>query len=257
MLDAFNKKGVRRVLSRSGIEHSNEKNEDAITSMVFTPLRFMERTQALKCFEVIFGRKLSDRLKSPVLASFLLELWPRELRTTSNKLAKETRCEPDLVVRIGFTKGPSLLIVGEMKWDSYPSKTELENEINREKAALQSENPNADIWIFSLVKYKKAGFDDLPCHMLSWTEFHRKLNECRNDAPPASAYRTWIEDVSAFLTLAEQTIFTGIRRTYAVGLPALGSNPIFYRTGFRGFSMNYGEVLHPAGRPYFYVGGES
>jgi hypothetical protein len=250
-----NKKGVRRILSRSGIEHSSGKNEDAITSMVFTPLRFMEWTEALECFKVIFGSKLSDRLKSRVVASFLLELWPRELRTTSTTVVKETRCEPDLVANIGFAEGPSLVIVGEMKWDSYPSKTELEDEINREKAALKAKNPGADFLIFSLVKYVKAGFDKLPCHMLSWTNFHRRLNECRNFARPGSPYRMWIEDVSAFLTLAEQTIFTGIKPTYAE-LPGPGSKPIFYRTGFRGFSMNYGEVPHAAGAPYFYAGRE-
>jgi hypothetical protein len=252
MLDAFNKKGVRRVLSRSGIQHSNEKNEDAITSMVFTPVRFMEWDEALRCLDVIFGSKLSDRLKSRVLTSFSLELWPSGLRTASNTLAKQTRCEPDLVAYISFSAGPPLLIVGEMKWDSYPSKTELENEISREKAALQSKNPNADILIFSLVKYVRAGFDELPCQILSWTEFHRRLNEYLEFAPQASSYRMWIEDVSAFLTLAEQTIFTGIKSTYAL-LPALGSEPIFYLSGFRGFSMNYGEVPHIAGFRYFYA----
>jgi hypothetical protein len=253
MLDAFNKKGVREILSRNRIVHLIGKNEDAITSMVFTPLRFMEWTEALRCFEVIFGSELSNRLKSRVLASFLLELWPRELRATSNALAKETRCEPDLVAIIGFAEGPSLIIVGEMKWDSYPSKTELENQIKRERAALKARNPEGEFLIFSLVKYVKAGFDELPCHTLSWTDFHRRLNEYRNFVRQASPCRMWIEDVSAFLTLAEQTIFTGIKPTYP-GLPVLGSKPIFYRTGFRGFLMNYGEVPYAAGERYFYAG---
>jgi hypothetical protein len=169
-------------------------------------------------------------------------------------VAKETRCEPDLVANFGFAEGRSLVIVGEMKWDSYPSKTELEDEINREKAALKAKNPDADVLIFYLVKYVKADFDELPCQMLSWTDFHHRLNEYRNFARQ-SPYRMWIEDVSVFLTLAEQTIFTGIKQTYA-GLPVLGSKPIFYRTGFRGFSMDYGEVLHAAGGRYFYAGRE-
>jgi len=140
MLDAFNKKHVRRILARSGTEHSNEMNEDAITSMVFTPLRFMERNKALSCFKVILGSHLSDRLQSRVVASFSLELWPRGIRIASNIVAKETRCEPDLVAHIHFDEGPPLVLVGEMKWDSSSSETVLEGEIKREQAALTEAN---------------------------------------------------------------------------------------------------------------------
>jgi hypothetical protein len=252
MFDAFNKKYVRKILARSWTEHSIEKNEDAITSMIFTPLRFMEGTEALSCFNVIFGNKLTDRQQSRVVSSFALELWPRGILTASSAIAKETRCEPDLVANINFNEGPPLVLVGEMKWDSYPSKTELEREVNREQAALTALNPDADLLIFALVKYLKEGFDQLPCHVLSWTEFHRRLNASLNFARQGSACRTWIEEVSKFLTLAEQTIFTGITQNYGA-LPVLGPKPIFYWAGFRGFSMNYDEILPSAGGQYFYA----
>ena len=39
--------------SWNGKEHTSDKNEDAITSMVFTPLRFMAPGEALKCLRAV------------------------------------------------------------------------------------------------------------------------------------------------------------------------------------------------------------
>jgi hypothetical protein len=68
MLDAFIKKGVRRVLEKGNDEHHNDKTEDAITSMVFTPLQFMSPDQALACFSA-FLPDLKDMLSGDVVLS--------------------------------------------------------------------------------------------------------------------------------------------------------------------------------------------
>lgn len=252
MLDAFIKKHVRKILARSGTEHSNEKNEDAITSMVFTPLRFMAVEDALNCLKVIFRNEPSG-LWSRRASTFSLELWPSGIRGTSHSGAKATRCEPDLVAKLSFDHGRDLVVVGEMKWDSYPSKDELGREVKREQEALRTLNAEADLLTFALVKYLRKDFDKLPCNvLLSWTEFHRRLNESLHFYDQQSACRRWMEDISKFLTLAEQTIFTGITNKYD-GVPALGTNPVFYCSGFGGFWASYDEIPKAKGGHYFYA----
>jgi hypothetical protein len=256
MLDAFIRKGVRKILSRSGREHTNEMNEDAITSMVFTPLRFMEPVEALNCFRLILTRQLAELTRSRRVSSFSLKFWPVGLRSNSTIGAKTTRCEPDLVVSFEFKEGPPVIIIGEMKWDSYPSKDQLEAQILRERNAIKELNPKAEILMFAFVKFKKQymegeGFHRAGCQVFGWTEFHQVLNRYLGTSPAQdSAQRRWASDISEFLIRAEQTIFTGIKEDYGP-LPA-ADLAVFYRRGFRGFSINSGE-LPSVERQYFYL----
>jgi hypothetical protein len=146
MLDAFLRKGVRKILTRNG----RNMDEDAITSMVFTPLRFMEPEEALNCLRLILTRQLADLTRSRRVSAFSLEFWPKGLRSISATGAN-TRCEPDLVATVKFNDAPPLIIVGEMKWDSYPSKAELEAQIVRERNTIKEVNPKAEILMFALV----------------------------------------------------------------------------------------------------------
>jgi hypothetical protein len=66
MLDAFIRKGVRRILARNG----RNMDEDAITSMVFTPLRFMEPEVALNCLRLILTKQLADLTRSRRVSAF-------------------------------------------------------------------------------------------------------------------------------------------------------------------------------------------
>jgi hypothetical protein len=56
MLDAFVQKNVRRVLSRKQDEHTYEKPEDAITSMVFNPAAVHVPDKPLACFPFLSAR---------------------------------------------------------------------------------------------------------------------------------------------------------------------------------------------------------
>lgn len=220
MLDAFLKKGATQILASS--EHTNNKNEDAITSMVFTPLRFMNAKNALQCLQLILANALTGHIGSRTLKSVSLELWPRGLRSRSISAGKHTRCEPDLLAKIQFNAGPGLVVVGEMKWDSYPSASQLATEIAREKAAVSDISNDVDILAFALVKYVGKGFEKLKCELMSWTDVHRKLDDFLRSGPPNSACRAWALNISEFLTRAELTIFTGIKRDYGP-LPKLES----------------------------------
>jgi hypothetical protein len=261
MLDAFIRKGVRRILSGSEPEHKNYTNEDAITSMVFTPLRYMAPDEALNCLGLILMRPLADLKQSRPISSFSVEFWPEGLRSKSTTtIGARTRCEPDLVARFEFTEGLSLMIIGEMKWDSYPSKAELEAQIARERHAIKEHYPKADILMFALVKSKKRymqgeRFNRVGCLVFEWTEFHQLLNRYLRRSPArASAQWRWACDISNFLKLAEQTIFTGVKDDYG-SLPAADLRTVFYRTGFRGFSMDYGDIPSAENECFYSFGG--
>lgn len=151
---------------------------------------------------------------------FSLEFWPKGLRSISATGAN-TRCEPDLVATVEFNDGPPLIIVGEMKWDSYPSKAELEAQIVRERNTIKEANPKAEILMFAFVKFKKQymggeQFNRASCLVFEWTEFHQALNRYLSTSPAQeSARRRWASDISEFLVRAEQTIFTGIKEGYS------------------------------------------
>jgi hypothetical protein len=251
MLDAFIRKRVRKILTRNG----RNMDEDAITSMVFTPLRFMGPEEALNCLKLILTSQLADLTRSRRVSAFSFEFWPKGLRSISATGAK-TRCEPDLMARFEFSDGPPVIIVGEMKWDSYPSKAELEAQIARERTAIKEVNPKAEILMFAFVKFKKQyvegdGFNRAGCQVFEWNEFHQVLNRYLGTSPAQnSAQRRWASDISEFLICAEQAIFTGINEDYGP-LPAAYLKPVFYRAGFRGFSMNYRE-LPSLEKQYFY-----
>jgi hypothetical protein len=242
MLDAFIRKGVRRILARNG----RNMDEDAITSMVFTPLRFMEPEQALNCLRLILTKQLADLTRSRRVSAFSLELWPKGLHSISATGA-DTRCEPDLVATIQFNEGSPLIIVGEMKWDSYPSKTELEAQIVRERNTIKAANPNAAILMFAFVKFKKQYMGG---------ERHQALNRYLSTTPAQEfVRRRWASDISEFLVRAEQTIFTGIKEDCGP-LPEADLGPVFYRRGFRGFSINSGD-LPSFEETIFYLAGGS
>jgi hypothetical protein len=93
-----------------------------------------------------------------------------------------------------------------MKWDSYPSKTELEAQIVRERNTIKAANPNAAILMFAFVKFKKQYMGG---------ERHQALNRYLSTTPAQEfVRRRWASDISEFLVRAEQTIFTGIKEDY-------------------------------------------
>jgi hypothetical protein len=233
-------------------------DEDAITSMVFSPLRFMEPEEALNCLKLILTRQLAHLTRSRRASAFSLEFWPKGLRSISAAGAR-TRCEPDLVATVEFNEGQPIIIVGEMKWDSYPSKADLEAQIVRELNAIKEANPKAEILMFAFVKFKKQyvegdEFSRADCQVFEWTEFHQALHRYLTSPQQDSAQRRWASDVSKFLIHAAQTIFTGIKEDYGP-LPVADLGPVFYRRGFRGFSINPGDLPSVENQCFYSAGG--
>jgi hypothetical protein len=80
LLHAFNQKNVRRTLLRTETEHSIEKTEDAVTSMVFSPLAFMEPEAALTCLTALIGPEGTGNLLGRMPTEHDVEFWPKGLK---------------------------------------------------------------------------------------------------------------------------------------------------------------------------------
>jgi hypothetical protein len=88
MLDAFIRKGARRILLTRTAEHQKDKNEDAITSMVFSPIQFMSAEDAFTCFKAVLPN-LPRRVTGRSVSSVHVEFWP-------SVMVEGARVEPDL-----------------------------------------------------------------------------------------------------------------------------------------------------------------
>lgn len=153
MIHAFNQKNVRRLLVRSRAEHGLEKTEDAVTSMVFSPLDFMSAADAL---EALCTVTLHDRaeLSGRRLLRHDLQLWPSGLTAKAWNDDGHSRCEPDLLAKFEFADGPDLVFIGEMKWDWRMPKDALGAELRREREAVRRLHPRADLVLFVISKHR-------------------------------------------------------------------------------------------------------
>lgn len=214
MLDAFVKKNVRRVLVKRSQEHINDKNEDAVTSMVFTPLKFMSAENAFACLQAVAPRCLGEAANRKI-RSLEIELWP---------LLKDPQgryIEPDLQAKIEFEDGEPIILIGEMKWDSAVQPDQIARERRIAKNAK----------VLAIVKSAgKHDEDSLQCDELcTWTAVNGRISKLQSGRPsPTSPTQFWATLVSSFLKKAEQTIFQGFDHIDLTGVPPVGQKPIFF-----------------------------
>jgi hypothetical protein len=195
MLHAFNQKNVRRVLLRQDDEHSVEKTEDAITSMVFSPLAFMSAPDALGCMLGLLGPALMDKIASRVPVGHDFRLWPIGLKARAWRGEHSTRCEPDLLITFNFERSADLTVIGEFKWDWRMSSDALMRELRRERAAVAA-SLGGDSLQFVITKYApRFLWRDVP--ILTWvTVAARLVALTRAGHGPV---RLWAEQVHQFL----------------------------------------------------------
>jgi hypothetical protein len=233
MLDAFVKKHVRRILLTRAAEHQNNKNEDAITSMVFTPIRFMAAEDAFMCLKAILPQ-LPARLAGRSATSVKIELWP-------SIAVGDVRVEPDLRAEVQFMDGSPLVMIGEMKWESVITK----EQILRETEAVKGK----DAYIFAIVKSRRSSTAvELGCDELrTWTDVHRSVLELSSSHLPV---RNWATLVSQFLQIAEQLVFSGFGDINLAELPSLDQSVMFFsRQGSNGHFNRHFEFPAPDGIP--------
>ncbi|MGA0601524.1 hypothetical protein ACO2Q3_12545 [Caulobacter sp. KR2-114] len=206
MLHAFITKKVRRILGRDGHEHTNGKDEDAITSMVFTPLTFMEAGEAFAALDQLLGGALGQHSDANLPRRHTVHLWPSGLLAPSVEGDELTGCEPDLVVVFEFEVGRRLVVIGEMKWDWKMAPAALDREVAREKVAVRSRWPGEQL-AFVLSKYpyrvRHRGFE-----ALTWLDASSRLEQMEATAEQRASGR-WAILVRSFLALADVVGFGG------------------------------------------------
>ncbi len=200
MLHAFNQKNVRRVLTTRTREHKIEKNEDAITSMVFSPLAFMTASAALEILTAVIGEPLAKVVEDRKILGHDVQLWPM-LGTAT------IRCEPDLLVRFDFDRSRPVYVIGEMKWDWRVSESHLADQTRRQREALLGDHADAIPVTFVVTKYRIARPLKNAVQM-TWVKVHSQANLLAQSVPKSFAGR-WGKEVSAFLHTAEQMSFQG------------------------------------------------
>lgn len=226
MLHAFNRKNVRRVLASSGYEHSNEKNEDAITSMVFSPLSFMPPGSALEVLIILIGNRLGSAVNGRIPLRHELQLWPSGLSAPSWDSDCPSRCEPDFVARFDFGHDLPILVIGEMKWDWQTTADHLAIETARQRKALSEIHRDATQIVFTVTKFALATtIKDTT--QLTWTAVHRAATILAQRMPDTPEGR-WGELVGTFLMRAEQVAFQGFRSSDFERVAA--TRPIFWNT---------------------------
>lgn len=206
MLHAFNQKQARRIFQARDSEHRPEKSEDAATSMVFSPLAFMQAADALECLVTVLGAPALDKVSGREPVSHEVVFWPqgRALSSTGEGL---TRCEPDLIIRFTFTDGSELLFVGEMKWNWHMEPSALAEEVRRERSAMRRLYPGVPQMAFVVAK---RGYNGIPkATALTWKQFNSRL------APLAgrlsqSPSTVWASLIRGFLSAADEWGFSGI-----------------------------------------------
>jgi hypothetical protein len=196
--------------------------------MIFSPLQFMPPGEAIKCLTAILpDSKLQSRIDRREVASVDISFWPSGRRAASNNSDKMTSVVPDLEIRLAFTSGPSLLLVGEMKWESRLTS----DQIKREREGAKKENP----YIFVIVKNKGSHEKEtLKCDALySWKEINSNIcySNIRHDSIKynSPSYR-WAALVTEFLKLAEQLVFSGFSFDHDLinRLPTIDKNAVFF-----------------------------
>jgi len=213
MLDAFIRKGARRILLTRTTEHQKDKNEDAITSMVFSPIQFMSPEDAFTCFKAVLPN-LPRHVTGQPVSSVHVEFWP-------SVMVEDARVEPDLRAEIRFADYSSLVLIGEMKWGSV---------ITREQIHKERETVNGgDAYVFAIIKTRgTCTADGLGCNELrTWTDVHRSICDL-SGSQPSSSVRRWATLVSEFLEIAEQLVFNGFREINIHELPKSDQSTIFF-----------------------------
>lgn len=227
MLDAFNIKNVRRVLAPRSHEHLNQANEDAITSMVFTPLRFMTAKAAFECLGLMLPG-LDDCRRGRNLKDHKVEFWKTGLQAQGWAGIPHTRVEPDLLVRFWFDGGAPLTVIGEMKWDWDIALDALETEVRRQRDAVAGAQRDDTLFSFVLLRQLRPTRNTSPWNCaIDWFSVHRDLSRALRSGEFASGpVWEWLSSVSAFLIRAERATFSGMSGQYGP-TPEL-SVPMFF-----------------------------
>ncbi|ARW15959.1 hypothetical protein [Komagataeibacter europaeus] len=207
MLHAFNHKGVRRILASRHDDHTNDRNEDAITSMVFSPLTFMRTEDVWTIIRNLLGLNMPDRYQTQTPTTHEIRLWPKGLKAKSSNGVFVSRCEPDVVMRFPMVDLPTLTITCEMKWTWAIHPDDLLREIRREREAVQRDHPHDATLLVALTQAADP-IRDADVVNMRWAHVHGVARHLGRASGP-SQVQEWGKQISTFLEKAGQVSFGG------------------------------------------------
>lgn len=182
MLDAYLRKGARLPTEATD---GRRVIEDAVTSTLFGPLKFMTPRDAGQILSWLTGsqRDMATNVHS-------LQLWPRF--AADDKSANEYTIEPDLVLD-GTVDGEPFRWIIEVKWDAVLLRHQIEDQIRICAKGLKG-------WRhISLIKSAELAAFDSPTTIIQWNQALAILqNVLRSNAAEGTSL-VWCRDAIGFL----------------------------------------------------------
>lgn len=182
MLDAYLRKGARLPTEASD---GRRVIEDAVTSTLFSPLKFMTPRDAGQILSWLTGsqRDMTANVHS-------LQLWPRF--AADDKSANEYTIEPDLVLDGTVDDQPFRWII-EVKWDAVLLRHQIEDQIRICTKGLKG-------WRhISLIKSAELAAFDSPTTIIQWNQALAILQDVLRSNAADGASLVWCRDAIGFL----------------------------------------------------------
>ncbi|MGJ4890264.1 hypothetical protein ACQR1Y_18835 [Bradyrhizobium sp. HKCCYLRH3099] len=201
MLDAYLRKGAQLPTELKAEIGSRRVIEDAITSTLFTPLRFMSPANVGQIVTIILGA--SDRR---VADCCQVNLWPQLPRSQIKPSSRYV--EPDLIVNLQYGTLNELLVF-EIKWDAVLDVSQQKAQVVSSLIAMPATSVLRHI---SLVKF--ATPDALryqSSHVRQWSSVLRDLQEAGRARPEISnVVAEWCHDAALLLRKLGIGAFEGL-----------------------------------------------
>jgi hypothetical protein len=226
MLDAYLRKGAR-LPTQNGVDTGRRVIEDAITSTLFTPLRFMAPVDVGQIVSLLTGTKCSKLADAAEV-----NLWPRVLPASSSSNSRFV--EPDIIVDLHYD-GVLARTVIEIKWDDILGREQVEAQVSSCASGLK---PSATFSHFSIVKSaNEEALEYRGTSVRQWYDVLRDLKGALSGEPtaiPSKVSLEWSRDAVIFLERLGIGTFVGFGKIDLLAVPHEMDIPIFTRYAWVG-----------------------
>lgn len=191
MLDAYLRKGAQ-LPTEPAPNGRRRVIEDAITSTLLTPLRFMAPADAAKILSLLIGSEIAP----PITCK--LTLWPKH-NVASRENSNTSFVEPDVVVDLAYSDRTARLII-EIKWDDVLHVSQVEAQF---ASAASDSNMRGNVCHVCIVKLADlAVFQSRKTKVRQWSGVLSDLDRAvswRNQMSISEAAVSWCRDAARFL----------------------------------------------------------
>ncbi|WP_375763896.1 hypothetical protein ACE10X_44535 [Bradyrhizobium sp. Pha-3] len=204
MLDAYLQKGAALPTE---LDPNGRRRviEDAITSTLLTPVRFMAPPDVAKTVSLLTGSEIEPPITSK------LTLWPKH-PTVSRDNPNAYFVEPDVVVDLRYRDHTARIVI-EMKWDDVLHLLQVEAQL---ASAAFDLNPRDSVRHVCIVKYADVEvFQSNRTTVRQWSGVLSDLQRAvswRNQMPISETSASWCRDAVRFLEKLGIGSFVGFEK---------------------------------------------